>query len=132
MLEASHQCDSRLMYVGGRSASAPVRVWSPSVCGTRIGFSCQPCPSGSGISKPDAGSRSCANQSWVWNWIHAAASRFNEVAGVNVSRRISVRLIVCGSGSISPGIASGNARSSDTLRPKRLPASPMSGSSRAL
>ena len=83
-------------------------------------------------SKPDSWSRSWANQSWVWNWIQAAASRFSDVAGVKVSRRISVRLIVCGLGSMSPGIASGTALSSATFRPNREPAMPMSGSSRAL
>ncbi len=77
-------------------------------------------------------SRAWANQSWVWNWIQDAASRFSVVAGVNSLRRISVRLIVCGLGVISPGIASGNALSSDTFRPNRVPAIPMSGSSSAL
>ena len=73
-----------------------------------------------------------ANQSWVWNWIQAAAKRLREVAGVKSVRRIRVRLIVWGLGSISPGIGSGKALSSATLRPKRVPVIPMSGSSRAL
>jgi hypothetical protein len=41
------------------------------------------------------------NQSCTWNWIHAAASRFSVVAGLNLSRVSSSRLTVRGFGSRS-------------------------------
>ncbi len=133
MLEESHQWVSRLMYVGGRWASFSVRVSSGRVRGHPHRVLVPGVTVGQRRPRP---ARRCrapwANQSWVWNWIQDAASRFSVVAGVNSLRRISVRLIVCGLGVISPGIASGNALSSDTFRPKRVPAIPMSGSSRAL
>ena len=44
-------------------------------------------PSSRGTSRSSSGELSpWLNQSWFWNWIHAAASTLSEVAGLKVSR----------------------------------------------
>ena len=70
------------------------------------------------------------NQSCTSNWIHAPASRLSVVAGMNSLRVNSSRLTVRGFG--SSGFFSFAVYSSGTLRPKRLPRLPISGSSRLL
>ena len=72
------------------------------------------------------------NQSCTSNWIHAPASRLSVVAGMNSSRVRSSRLIVRAFGSSSLSSGSRTVSSSGTLRPKRLPSAPISGSSRSL
>src|SRR5215813_6703528 len=72
------------------------------------------------------------NQSWTWNWIQAAARTLRVVAGMNVSRVISFRLISRGLGCRRPGSGSARARAGSTFRPKRVRALPMAGSARSL
>ena len=71
-------------------------------------------------------------QSRVMNWIHAAASMLRLLAGTNVSRVSSSRLMTRGFGAMICGSGSGHVNSGGTLRPKRIPAEPMRGSRRSL
>src|SRR4051812_19052732 len=66
------------------------------------------------------------------NWIHADATTFSVVAGMNSCLVSSSRLTVRGLGSMKSASDSDPAASSGTLRPKRVRAAPMTGPDRSL
>src|SRR4051794_3839373 len=123
--EPSHQCVSVLPYSPWWAGSATVRrmcMWSSG----------QSSPSRSGTSMTSSGSPwPWKNQLWFSNWIHAAASEFSVVAGLNVSRVMSSSETSRGLGSMSRGSFSGLMRSGGMLRVNWVPAAPMSGWSRS-
>ena len=114
------------MYAGGRVESATLGR-SAGVRGTRIGRSCQLSPASTGMSWVCVHTPFlCMNQSWTWNWIHAAPNTLRMFAGWNVVRVSSSRLTVRGFG-VRRFAVSGNVSLSGTLRPNRVPALPIRG-----
>lgn len=72
------------------------------------------------------------NQSCVWNWIHAAASRLSVVAGMKLLRTMNFSLMARGFGVQSSASVGRGQLSRGKLRPNRMPAQPIRGRSSEL
>src|SRR5271156_2836 len=70
------------------------------------------------------------NQSWTWNWIHAAASKLTIVAGLNLPswRAIGRSLTIRGLGDISSSGLGALVYFRGTFLPSLIPAHPINGS----
>lgn len=70
---------------------------------------------------------SCTNQSWVWNWIHAAASRFSVVAGMNSFRVINISESIRGFGVMISASVGLGVYCLGKFLPNRIPVHPIFG-----
>ena len=119
--------------VGGSSAADAGRVGSSIVRMMRIGSSGQSSSGASCTSQGlSVGLFPWLNQSRIMNCSHAATRALTDVASMRLSRVIRARLTSRGLGRSLSSRESRTMRVSGMLRPKRVPAAPIRGSSRSL